>query len=336
MLAILLMVAMLLPACTPAVPDCSQLMVFCAGLVTDGGRVDDLSFNQAAWEGIQQAERERLVQWSSYIETVDSRDYEENISTFAEAGYDVIVTVGSSLGPATSSASVEYPGIYFIGLEQFQETGAELPNLAGLVFPEDQAGFLAGALAAAMSGTGQVGAVLGSNDYPPVGRYGEGFLAGAEYFDPEIEADVAYNNTADFEKASHDPKWGAVAANDMIDVGVDVIFGVGQTGDGALLAAARRGIYVIGAEVDQYYLLPKAAPLLLSSVVKLVEPAVVELIGLARVESFPEGNFYGIYGYAPFHDLDSKVPAEVKVRLEEIIQGLQAGLIETGVSPAEP
>ena len=168
---VLLLAATFLPACSSSNPDCARPEIVCVGLVTSIGKVDDHTFNQSAWEGVQQAQTEGLVQLAHYIETRDARDYAENIAVFADAEYDVIVTVGSALGQATTAAAEEYPEVYFIGVDQFQEAGTEKPNLAGLVFPEDQAGFLAGALAAQMTVTGKVGAVLGADAYPPAWRY---------------------------------------------------------------------------------------------------------------------------------------------------------------------
>ncbi len=341
-IAALLIAATFLPACSSSTPDCTKPEIVCVGLVTDVGKVDDHAFNQSAWEGVQQAQAEGLVRLTRYIETVNAKDYDENIAVFADVGYDIIVTVGSTLGQATTAAAEEYPQVYFIGVDQFQEAGTEKPNLVGLTFPEDQAGFLAGALAAQMTATGKVGAVLGTDTYPPTWRYGEGFRAGAKYINPKVEVILAYHNDADFDKASFDPDWGATTAYTLVDEGVDVLFGgSGTTGDGALAAAAQRGIYAIGADMDQYYLLPEAAPLLLSSVVKLVSPGTYALIELA-VEAqagagvFPGGDYSGKCGHAPFHDLDARVPAEVKSRLEEINQGLREGTLETKVPPTKP
>ena len=341
-IVVLLFAATFLPACSSSNLDCARPEIVCVGLVTSIGKVDDQSFNQSAWEGVQQAEGEGLVQLAHYIESMDARDYDENIAIFADAGYDIIVTVSSALGEATIAAAEEYPQVYFIGVDQFQEAGAEKPNLAGLVFPEDQAGFLAGALAAQMTATGKVGAVLGADAYPPVWRYGEGFRAGAKYINPEVEVTVAYHNDADLDEASFDPDWGAMTAYTMIDEGVDVLFGgSGTTGAGAVVAAVQRGIYAIGAEMDQYYLQPEAAPLLLSSAVKLVSPGTFELIKLAidaqaGMGAFAGGNYSGECGYAPFHDLDPQVPAEVKARMEEINHGLHEDTIKTEVPPTKP
>jgi basic membrane protein A len=151
--------------------DCASEETVCIGLVTDVGKVDDKSFNQSAWEGVQQA-GEGMGGTFDFIETQDSNDYATNIGTFVDQGYDVIVTVGFALGEATATAATENPDTSFIGVDQFQ--GETIPNLTGLIFNEDKAGFLAGALAGLLTESGQVAAVLGTDLVPPVVAYGEG------------------------------------------------------------------------------------------------------------------------------------------------------------------
>lgn len=335
LVALVMMLSMTLAACKPSgAPDCSKPEVFCVGLVTDVGKIDDKSFNQSTWEGVKQAEKElgAIVQ---YIETTDSKDYDKNIATFADANYDVIVTVGYALGEATIAAAKKYPNIKFIGVDQFQAEA--VPNVAGLIFPEDQAGFLVGALAAMMTKTGKIGAVLGTDAVPPVWRFGEGYRAGAQYVNPNIEVNVVYHNDVGFDKTFTDPEWGKTTAISMIDKGVDVVFGAGgKTGNGALLGAAEKGVYAIGVDTDQYYTVPEAQKVLLSSAMKLLTPGTFELIKMAKEGNFPSGNYVGKAGYAPYHDLDSQVPAEVKAKMEEIDKALKDGSLQTGVSPAKP
>lgn len=340
---LVLVAAMLLPACKPSTPDCTKANVFCVGLVTDVGKIDDKSFNQSTWEGVQMAKQDGVADWVQYIETTDAKDYDKNIATFADAGYDVIVTVGFALGEATYAAAQKYPDIKFIGVDQFQEwpftedTADDVANLAGLNFPEDQAGFLVGALAAMMSKSGKIGSVCGTDVVPPVWRFGEGYRAGAAYINPNVEVTVVYHSDVGFDKTFTDPEWGAATANSMIDKGVDVIFGAGgKTGNGAVIAAAQRGVYAIGVDTDQYYTLPEAASRLLSSAMKLLTPGTYDLIKLAKEGNFPSGNYLGKAGYAPFHDLEKEVPADVKSKMEEINKGLLDGSIVTGVPPVKP
>jgi basic membrane protein A len=210
-LVALLAGAMLLPACAPAAADCTSDEVFCVGLVTDVGKINDKSFNQSAWEGVQRAEQE-LGARIQYIETTDAKDYAKNIGTFGDEGYDVIVTVGFALGEATRAAAETYPDIQFIGVDQDQFEGT-IDNVAGLVFPEDNAGFLVGALAAAMSESNKIGAVCGTDAVPPVWRFGEGYKAGAAYADGLLgtttEVFVVYHSDVGFDKTFTDPEWGA-------------------------------------------------------------------------------------------------------------------------------
>lgn len=333
-----LLIFSLLPACRPKALDCTQEEVFCVGLVTDIGKVSDKSFNQSVWEGIQQAANE-LGATINYIETVDRRDHAKNIAVFGDAGYDVIVTAGSVLGEATLEAADIYPDTNFIGVDQFQtET---FPNVAGLVFPEDQAGFLVGALAAMMSKSNKIGAVCGPDEIPAVWRFGEGYRAGAAYVDSlnstSTEVFVVYHNDVDFNQAFTDPEWGASMAKSMIDKGAYVIFGCGGvTGNSAITAAAQTGAYVIGVDTDQFFTLPGAAPRMLSSAVKLITPGVFNLIKLAKEGAFPADNYMGDAGFAPYHDVDSEVPPDVKAEMERINADVRAGKILTNVPARKP
>jgi len=338
LLAALLVAAMILPACAPAQADCTDEATFCVGLVTDVGKINDKSFNQSAWEGVQRTEKE-LGAKIQYIETADAKDYDKNIATFADEGYDVIVTVGFGMGEATIKAAGAYPNVKFVGVDQFQ--AADTPGVVGLNFPEDNAGFLVGALAAMMSKTNHIGAVCGTDAVPPVWRFGEGYKAGAAYVDgmkgTTTTVDVVYHSDVGFDKTFLDPEWGAQTAKSMMDQGADAIFGCGGiTGNGAITAAAQAGAYAIGVDTDQYLTLPEAAPRMLSSAMKLIVPGVFELVKMAKDGSFPVGNYFGTAGYAPFHDLDSEVPADVKTEMETINAGLIDGSIKTNVAPVKP
>jgi basic membrane protein A len=310
--------------------------VFCVGLVTNIGKISDKSFNQSAWEGVYQSQRDLGAQ-VEYIETVDPKDYDKNIAAFADENYDVIVTVGFSMKEATIKAAGFYPEVDFIGVDQFQDE--ETPGVVGLNFPEDQAGFLVGTLAALMSKTHKIGAVCGPDDIPPVWRLGQGYKAGAAHADGIIgtttEVYTAYHSNDD--NAFIDPEWGAVTAETMMNQGADIIFGCGSvTGNGAITAAAKAGAYVIGVDSDQYLTLPEAAPRMLSSAMKLITPAVFNLIKLARDGNFPNGNYFGKVGFAPFHELENDVPTEIKVLMDEVNTGLLDGSIRTNVSSEKP
>lgn len=334
-LAAVLLASMVLTACqSSSGPDCSKADVFCVGLVTDVGKVDDKSFNQSAWEGVQQAQKDLGAQ-VKYIETTDAKDYAKNIATFADAKYDVIVTVGFNLGEATIAAAKTYTGVKFIGVDQFQAD--TVANVTGLVFPEDQSGYMVGALAALMTKSGKIGAVLATDAVPPVWRFGEGYRAGAKSIKPDIEINVVYHNDVGFDKTFVDPEWGKTTAISMIDKGVDIIFGAGgKTGNGALLGCAEKNVMAIGVDTDQYLTVPEAQKVLLSSAMKMLVPGTFNLIKAAKDGSVKGGNFTGEASYAPFHDLDGKVPADVKTKMQEIQKGLTDGSIKTNVAPVKP
>jgi basic membrane protein A len=298
------------------------------GLVTDVGKIDDKSFNQSAWEGVQQAQK-NLGATVKYIETTDPKDYAKNIEQFANDKYDVIVTVGFALGDAANAAAKKYPNIKFIGVDQFQ--ASTLPNVAGLTFEEDKAGYLAGALAAQMTKSGTIGQVLGTDQVPPVVRYGKGFEAGAKSIKPDIKV-LTWYNPAGLATAFNDPEAGKAQALQEIAQGADIVFAAaGNTGNGALVGAAGKNVYCIGVDTDQYFTVPEAKSVLLTSAMKLIQPGVFDLIKAAKDGSFKGGNVTGKVGIAPYHDLDAQIPGPVKEKMNQINTGLQNGTIQTGV-----
>ncbi|MCB9128094.1 MAG: BMP family ABC transporter substrate-binding protein, partial [Ardenticatenales bacterium] len=244
----------------------------------------------------------------------------------------VIVTVGFALGEATLTAAAEYPDVKFIGVDQFQVEPVD--NVAGLVFNEDRAGYLAGALAASLSESGKIAAVLGTDLVPPVVAYKEGYEAGAKAINPGIEVISTYH-PGGMDVAFTDPEWGATTAAQAVTQGADVVFGAGgKTGNGALIeVASNDGVYCIGVDSDQWETVPEAHSCLVSSAMKLITPGVADLIQMAADGEFPAGNFFGGVGLAPFHDFDGDVPQEVKDKIDEINQGLEDGSIETGYAP---
>lgn len=331
-----LILLLLLPACMPTSPQCAREDVFCVGLVTNTGRINDHSLNQSAWEGILQSQKE-LGARVNYIQSVDSRDYEKNIEAFAVEDYDVIVTIGFGMSKATIKATGMYPNVDFIGVDQFQDEA--LPGLAGLVFPEDQGGFLVGTLAAMISTTGKIGAVCGPDFISSNWQLGEGYQAGASYADSitgtSTEVFITYQDNGG--DSSLDSE-SANTARSMIDQGADTVFACNNDpfDNSTIIAAAQAGAYVIGAEHDRYLTVPEAAPRMLTSVVKLAAPSVLELLKRAQDDGFPSGNFYGEVGIAPFHELENEIPAEVRTALEEIKTGLLDGSIKTDVPPEKP
>jgi basic membrane protein A len=311
-----------------AEPDCASPEVLCLGLVTDVGSIHDKSFNQSTWEGIGKAAAE-FGALGRYVETRDAKDYLNNIRLFADKHYDVIVTVGFALAEATREAARQFPDIRFIGVDQYQ--GEPLANVAGLVFDEGRAGYLAGALAGLLSRSGTVAAVLGTDLVPPLVAFKRGFEAGARHVQPDIRV-ISTFHPGGLDVAFTDPEWGASTAKQAIDQGADVIFSAGgTTGNGGLVeAASHPGTFCIGVDSDQWETVPEARPCLVSSAMKLIAEGVFDLARRAKQGDFPPGNTFGRVGLAPFHDFEKKIPEPVKRTLSEIERDLRSGVLSTG------
>lgn len=320
------------PAAVTDDSNCAAEEVFCIGVVTDTGKVDDKSFNQSAWEGAQMAAAE-IGGFAKYIETTDPKDYQNNMNQFIQKGYDAIVTVGFLMSEATVESAKANSGVDFVGVDQFQSE--VIPNLAGLVFNEDKAGYAIGYLAGLMTQTGHIGAVLGTDTVPPVKMFGEGFKAGALAANPDVKVTIVYHEP---NNAFNDPEWGAAEAKKQLAQGADIIFGAGgNTGNGALIEIAKDGgagqtIFCIGVDTDQYFTVPQAQKCLLTSAEKKLTQGTFDLLMMSYQGDFPGGNFFGNVGIAPFHDTEGAVPADVKAQIEKVVAGLQDGSIETGVS----
>ena len=260
------------PAAAPTeAPAAASLKV---GLVTDTGGVNDKSFNQSAWEGVQKAAKEFGFD-AKFIESKQPTDYEKNIDQFATENYDVIVTVGFLMGDATAAKAKQYPNIKFAIIDNayfptkdsaacpdtvkdcYADGG--LTNVTSLMFQEDEVGFLAGVVAAGMSKTGTVCTVSGM-EIPPVVRYVVGYQNGAKWYKPDIKTLNVYI------PSFTDPAKGKETGQSMIGQGCDVVFGVGgNTGNGGLLAAKEKGLMAIGVDVDQYNTYPEVKDALVTS-----------------------------------------------------------------------
>jgi basic membrane protein A len=316
--------ALLLAACGPQPEDCAKRNVWCAGLVTDFGSVAE-GINSEAWQALQDAKSSGVLDRVDRIETVDSRDRGANIAALADDGYDIIVTVGASIGDETAAAAKRHPDLRFIGVEQPQQT--EIPNLVGLEFHEERSGFLAGAVAGLISQTGNIAAVCEANYIDAIRRYCDGFQAGALYSDPAVIVSVSYRDGST-ELLFHDPDWGRAAALAQLADGADVVFAAGgETADAVLLEAAANGALVIGSETDLYDRLPELRPSLLTSAFNDIRSGVRDLLRAARHGTLPAGEYFGQVGLAPFHDLEGRVPGAAIGRLAEIRALLDSGEI---------
>lgn len=306
---------------------------FVVRLITDIGKIDDRTFNQFAFEGMEAA-AECFGFDTSFIETASEADYAKNIATSVDGDPDLVVTVGFLLATDTLAAAEDNPEIGFIGVDQFQP---EFPdNYVGVQFREDEGGCLAGVAAGLLTESNVVGVVAGREDVPPVVRYVNAYEACAKKVNPDVNVLSIYN------EAFNTPDKGASDAQQFLGEGADVIFGAGgPTGSGGVVEATTQGAWGIGVDQDEYFSTfdggnAAGADRLATSAIKRVDLSVFDNIVRKLKDDFSGGLFVltaenGGITYAPPHDAD--VPQEVLDQLEETRKALAAGTYEIGVDP---
>ncbi|MFC1862552.1 BMP family protein [Thermodesulfobacteriota bacterium] len=299
------------------------------GLVTDVGTIDDKTFNEFAYKGMNRAAKDFDLT-TAFIETQQPTDYDKNIGQFINEGYDVVVTVGFMLGDATKRMAERYPDKKFIIVDfAYNPT---VKNIIGLVFAENESGFMAGALAGLMTKSNTIG-IVGGMEIPPVIKFRIGYEAGAKYVNPNCEVLGVYIDSF------VDPARGKTAALSQMEEGADVIFGAGGlTGTGGIQGAAAEGTWVIGVDQDEYDTSFKGGKVkgsekLISSAMKRVDNAVYQSLQMVVEGKFKGGvKVFDItnagIGLAPFHEAENKIPASVKERLKAIEKDLKAGKIK--------
>jgi len=305
------------------------------GLVTDMGRVDDGTFNQYAYEGLMRAVEELGLPFE-VIETDAQTNVEANIREVIERGCTLVVTVGSlRAATAVERMSMRHPDVHFVAVDY--EPLPESKNVTGLIFAEDQAGFLAGALAGLITERGTVGFV-GGMDVPAVLKFHHGFEHGVAF--TNRRANVVQKYTDSF----IDEQLGEQAAGELIRQGADVIFAAGgESGSAAIREAARQEVWVVGVDQDEWVTTFRdgqvpGAERLLTSAVKRVDQAVYAAVtkwvqgklqaGVLRFDLRNEG-----VGLAPYHAADTAVPSDVRGKILEVTEGLRTGRVRTRVGP---
>ncbi|HEV7956593.1 MAG TPA: BMP family ABC transporter substrate-binding protein [Marisediminicola sp.] len=331
----------LLSGCaTPPADDGSAGTDFCAVMVTNSGGLEDRSFNQSSWAGLQDAEESLGIDAEVLVSTTET-DLAPNVQEAVNTGCGFVLTVGYELAPATAEQGELNPDVDFAIVDE-QVDGE---NIKPIVFDTAQAAFLAGYLAAGVTKTGTV-ATFGGGNQPPVTLFMDGFVDGvAKYnevhgsavkalgWDKELQDGVF---TGDFE----DTGKGLTTAQAFIDQGADVILPVaGQVGEGAAAAAQEAGdVSIIWVDNDGYDTLPaEYRGIVLTSVLKNTGAAVLEITRQSRDDEFTNDPFVGTLenggvDIAPFHDLESAVSSE----LSREIEGLRAAIIDGSLEVTSP
>ena len=297
---------------------------FKVGLVTDTGGLNDRGFNHLAYVGLQQAQSELGVQ-ARVIEAKSTGEYVPNLTSLARQGYDLIIGVGFTEIQAMGNVAKTAPDSHFAIVDVSHKDLAGKPtNVEGLLFHEEQVGYLAGyaAALAAKAGGGNVVSSVGGQQQPPVDRFIAGYQAGAKKAVPGIKTLNGYSQ--DFVDQA---KCKEIAL-DQIAQGSKVVFQVaGGCGLGALDAAKEKGVWGIGVDADQSFL----GPHILTSAQKGVDTAV-----FLAIKDATEGNFKGgtdsVYGLdqegVGLGKFSPKAPAGIEAKTKKIEQQIKDGTIE--------
>jgi basic membrane protein A and related proteins len=250
-------------------------------LIADAGQLNDDGFNELAYKGLKRAERELGIT-GRVIEAKSEADYVPNMSSFARRGYDLIIGVGFAQGEAVAAAAKRYPETSFAIVDVDQASLKGKPaNVQGLLFREEQVGYLVGylgALEAKRAGGSTISAVGGFKE-PPVDRFIAGYRAGAEAAVPGMKVRWGYSQNWDDQAKCKELALNQIAA------GSKVVFQVaGGCGLGALSAAKDESVWGIGVDGDQSFL----GPHVLTSALKGVDSAV-----FLTIKAKEDGTFEG-------------------------------------------
>jgi basic membrane protein A len=319
-----------------------------ACMVTDTGGIDDKSFNSSAWKGMQEANQANSKISVQYVQSKAETDYEPNLSGFVTQKCDVIVAVGGLMGDATTKVATANPNTKFIIIDD----AIPLSNVYSAQFDTAQAGYLAGYLAAGMTKSGTVGTYGGLN-IPPVTVFMDGFVDGVAYYNQVKGKTVQVlgwnkqTQTGSFVPGNNpfgDTDGGKSISTAMAAQGADVIMPVaGFSGQGTAQQALDSGgkLSVIWVDQDGCVSAEKFCSVFLSTVVKNISDAVKDAVSQVAAGTFKGGA--GSIGtlanngvqLAPYHDFDSKIPADLKSEIDQLKQDIISGKI-TVTSKSQP
>lgn len=316
---------------------------FCARMVTNSGGLQDRSFNQASWAGLESAQKSLGIDAKVLVSNSET-DLAPNVEQAVASGCQFVLTVGYELTPAVKKAAKANPDVDF----SIVDDTVDAPNIKPIVFDTAQAAYLAGYLAAGVSKTGKV-ATFGGGNQPPVTLFMDGFVDGVARYNEVHGTNVSAlgwdkktqdgSFTGDFE----DTAKGLTLAQGFIDQGADVILPVaGQVGEGAAAAALQAGnVSLIWVDSDGYDTLPaEYRPILLTSVEKKTGDAVVKIAGDSLKKNFSKKPYVGTLknggvDIAGYHDLASKVAPSLSAEVAKLKADIIAGTV-TVSSPSAP
>ncbi len=303
------------------------------GFVTDEGGINDQSFNQGVWEGLQKVQEDFGFE-VSYQESKEANDYAPNIETLLEAGNEVIVAAGFNLGDAMLEAAEANPDVQFLIVDYSYENGPD--NLTGIQFKAEEPSFLVGYIAGLTSETNKVGFV-GGQESTVIQVFEYGYKAGVDQAAKEKgeKIEVVSQYVGNFSDAAK----GKSIATNMYQQGCDVVFHAsGGAGDGVIEAAKDQDKWAIGVDRDQNDIAPDNV---LTSAMKRADSAVYKVLeGLSKGEEFPGGQnlSYGLkdgdtVDIAP--SSDKNVKPEILEKVKTIKEKITNGEIKVPASAEE-
>ena len=326
----------------------SNANAFKACLVTDTGGLDDHSFNQLSWEGMQEAQKAGNGSITvQNAQSATSNDFAGNISGFVSAGCKIIIGAGYDLQTALVKSSQTNPSQNYAVVDNTSVGD----HVQGLQFDTAQAAFLGGYFAAGYTKTGKV-ATFGGADYPTVAVYMDGFWEGVQYYNQKHGTSVqvlgwsekTQKGTFDPTQSFTDQAGGQQIAENFEAAGADIVFPVaGGTGIGALAAAEASGgkLKAIWVDNDGFYSNAQYANIILTSVTKGIDTAVAtEVQDAAKGGTFNTTSYIGTLanggtGLAPFHNFASQVPSSLQSELTTVKADVISGAIKI-TSPNQP
>jgi basic membrane protein A and related proteins len=296
---------------------------FKVGLSTDTGGLNDRSFNHLAYVGLKRAQTQLGVD-TRVVTAASSSDYVPNLTALARQGYDLVIGVGFTEIDAMKAVAKHFPKTHFAIVDVSNADEGGLKNVEGLLFKEQEAGYLAGYAAglAAKDRGGNAVSSVGGQKQPPVDRYIAGFQAGAKAAFPGVQTMNGYSQN--FEKLALCKE---VALNQIADGSVVVFQVAGGCGLGALDAAKEKGVWGVGVDADQGYL----GSYVLTSALKRVDTSVFDAIKDAKGGHFKGGKdaVYGLdvdgVGIGKF---SAKAPAGIAAKVQQIKQQIADGKIK--------
>jgi basic membrane protein A len=297
---------------------------FKVGLITDIGGLNDRGFNHLAYVGLQRAQKQLGVQ-GRVVQSESPAEYIPNLSALARQGYDLIIGVGFTEIQAMTAVAKKFPDSDFAIVDVSNADVGKPKNVEGLLFHEEQVGYLAGyaaALAAKHDGKNVVSSV-GGQKQPPVDRFIAGYQAGAKKAVPGIKTPNAYSQ--DF---ANQAKCKEIALN-QIAAGSDVVFQVaGGCGLGVIDAAGEKDVWAIGVDADQLYLNPQHV---LTSATKGVDTAVFLSIKDAKEGKF-KGDRDAVYGLGQegvgLGKFSARTPKDIPAKVKKIEADIKSGKIK--------